>query len=178
MFVLTNIIFPLIVGILAAVVQVTLEKGTQATMILIIRIIIIAIVVALLVGMVVYLITPPFRLSGFNWCQNENQNVSIHGRLTDRYGEDATGETLQIQIFPEGGDNALETAVFATTSLGGQLSVVIPQTHPWTDSENRYTINFVYWYPHPITGTEQHRKIDYKQGSPFPCSNIAPQSPG
>jgi hypothetical protein len=178
MFILTNIIFPLIIGIIVAVIQVRLDKEPQETMIIIIRIIIIAIGVALLVGTIVYLVTPPFRLSGFNWCQNETASVSIYGRLTDRFGEDASGETLQIQIFPEGGTESLENAVFATTSMGGQLSVVIPQTHSWSPAQNKYTINFVYWYPHPITGTEQNKKIDKKQGAPFPCSIIVPQSPG
>jgi hypothetical protein len=173
-FILTTIIIPVIIGVVIPVIVEYLKTGTEKIK----RTIVIGSFVALLLGMGVYLITPPFSLSGFNWCQNETASVSIYGRLTDRFGEDASGETLQIQIFPEGGTESLENAVFATTSMGGQLSVVIPQTHSWSPAQNKYTINFVYWYPHPITGTQKNKKIDYKQGSPFPCSNIAPQSPG
>ena len=60
----------------------------------------------------------------------------------------------------------------------GIVGVAIPQTHSWAPARNRYTVNFVYWYPHPITGAEQHKQIDFKKGPPFPCSSIAPQSPG
>jgi len=170
-FVFMNIIVPALAGL---ILERIFDLGQESVK----KKIIIVIIITFIVGTFIYLVTPPFRLSGINWCQNETASVSIYGRLTDRFGEDASGETLQIQIFPEGGTESLENAVFATTSMGGQLSVVIPQTHSWSPAQNKYTINFVYWYPHPITGTEQNKKIDKKQGAPFPCSNIVPQSPG
>ena len=156
-FILIYALIPLVVGIIGAVIADSItgqaEPGTKRRIVIAV---LSGVTVALLSIIILFLFTPPYRLTGFNWCQTQNQSVRIDGRLIDRYGKGVSGETLQIRIFPAGGDenSALEDAVFATTAADGRLSVEVQQSNTWSRAGGKYVINFVYWYQNPLLGNE------------------------
>ena len=158
-FVIVNVIFPILVGIVVDFIVKRINKDR-----------LLPIIIGVLVALILFiglLFIPPVRIAGVNWCSKQDGSTQISGRLTTSIlGKSVAGEAVQIKVFEAGRSDPLGSETFTTTNAEGTFSVDIPQLSLSTSSS--YLINVAYYYQRFILG-ERWLINDFAQGRPGTC---------
>jgi len=165
-FIITQVIIPLVIGVITAVIANLLTKPPNRKIVLLF-----GVLSALIVAIVVLLLPPPYKVMNVNWCLLKTDGTfQVKGRLvTLILGQPVPDHTVQITVFPAGGVSPFKAPKFSNdTGVDGSFLVEFPPPGPTSGSN--YLINTAYNYDAFLQG-EKWITRNFQRGEPPPCQN-------